>query len=200
MKKQYVAAGIVILLIGFSAQKIIAQVNHSNSLSQWADKHHHLVTAFANEGDVQEIEGLKSRVIELIKMRAELSNVDAETAGRSDIRTSSQIAERIKQMVSKVWAAERVDERVKTMVSAWDYAKSVPNYMPFENADYLLDSWQGITISDSGQNAYVVVTGQVQMKYKDHVVSDSLEQSQIELVKQKGVWLFDSTVVVVTGD
>lgn len=199
-KKYMVSLTLVVALIGFSAQGILAQVKKSNSLSRWDTLKPKIEETFTDSGDVKLVAYLRDRTVELMKARAALSNVDVETAQRSDLDASPQIREYVKQQVLQVWSARNIDIKTDDIIAGWNIAKLDPNYRPFNRAGYSLNSWQGIRVSKDEQAAEVVVTGTMNYDYGDRVVSDSLDQSQIKLVKENGSWLMDETVEVFTGE
>lgn len=200
MSKKHILITVLIAgLVGLSAQGIYAQVQKSNSISQWDDLKPKMEESFADVGDEELVDFLRENTVKLLEARATLSNVDAITAQRSDLDSSPEILQRVEQQVSKVWTSRNLNKRTADIIAGWNIAKLDPHYQPFEKADYDLKSWQGIRVANDGLSAYVVVTGTMKYVYDDRVVSDSRDQSQITVVKENGVWLLDDTVALATG-
>lgn len=200
MTKRRITITIMLLgLFGLSAQAIHAQVQRSNSISQWEKLKPKIVDSFNYVGDENLIESLKGRVVDLMEQRATLSNVDAQTAQRDDLESSPDIQNTVEQNVAKVWSSRNLENRTSDIIAGWNIAKLDPNYRPFIQAKYDLDSWQGIRVADDGRSAYAVLTGTMTYVYDDSVVRDSLDQTQLTVVKENGIWLLDDTVAVFTG-
>lgn len=200
MHKKQIALTIMILgFAGFSAQSIYAQVQKSNSISQWDDLKPKLEESFADVGDEKLVESLRGRIVELMEARATLSNVDVTTAQRTDLEASSEIRQTVQELVSKVWTSRNLTKRTDNIIAGWNIAKLDPNYRPFTNAKYVLDSWQGIRVAEGGLSAEANVTGTMTYVYDDEAIADSLDQSQIKVAKENGIWLLDETVMVYVG-
>jgi hypothetical protein len=201
MKKRHIAVTILIFAFtGFSVQSIYAQVQKSNSISQWADLKPKFEESFLDVGDEKLVELLRARTIELMEARATLSNVDSITAQRTDLDSSTEILKTVQQKVSKVWTSRNLANSTADIIAGWNLAKLDPNYEPFTKAVYNLDSWQGIRVAENGLSANVVVTGNMTYVFEDRVVRDNLFQSQITVVKENGVWLLDDTVAIFLGE
>lgn len=200
MHKKQIALTIMILgFAGFSAQSIYAQVQKSNSISQWDDLKPKLEESFADVGDEKLVESLRGRIVELMEARATLSNVDVTTSQRTDLEASSEIRQTVQELVSKVWTSRSLTKRTDNIIAGWNIAKLDPNYRPFTNAKYVLDSWQGIRVAEGGLSAEANVTGTMTYVYDDEAIADSLDQSQIKVAKENGIWLLDETVMVYVG-
>lgn len=198
--KQIALLTFFITLLGFSAQSISAQVQRSNVLSDWDKTKPAYVEKFSDEGDENIITSLKSRTIELMIARVELSNVDLETAKRKDLLTSDEVRNNVKSEVKLVWSKDNLDRRTEDILAGWNLAKEDPNYEPYTDASYSLDSWQGVRISPDGKSAEAVVTGRLIFDHESGTISDSLFQSQIKLVLENGTWLFEDTVAIWLGE
>ena len=201
MSKKQIALTLLILgIVGFSAQGIYAQVQKSNSISQWDDLKPKLEESFADVGDEKLIESLRGKIVELMEARAALSNVDVTTAQRTDLESSSEIRQTVEDLVSKVWTSRNLSKRTHDIIAGWNIAKLDPNYRPFTKAEYKLESWQGIRVAEDGLSAEAIVTGTMTYGYGNMVIADSLDQSQIKLVNENGVWFLDDTVAVFVGE
>ena len=200
MSKKHIALIFMTLgIAGFSAQSIYAQVQKSNSISQWDNLKPKLEESFADVGDEKLIESLRGKIVELMEARAALSNVDVTTAQRTDLESSSEIRQTVEDLVSKVWTSRNLSKRTDDIIAGWNLAKLDPNYRPFTNAKYVLDSWQGIRVAEGGLSAEANVTGTMTYVYDDEAIADSLDQSQIRVIKENGIWLLDETVMVYVG-
>jgi len=201
MKKRHIALTILVIgLAGFSAQGISAQVQKSKSLSQWESLKPKLENGFSDSGDQEMLQFLRGKIVQLMESRAKLSNVDSITAQRTDLASSPEVLKIVEQNVSKVWTSRNLEPRSADIVAGWDIAKLDPKYKPFINAEYKLDSWQGLRVAEDGNSAFGVVTGTMQYIYDDRIVSDSRDQSQLNLIKENGVWLLDEAVGVFVGE
>jgi hypothetical protein len=198
-KKQIALTILIFGLVGFTAQGIYAQVQKSNSISQWDKLKPKLEESFADVGDEKLVESLRERIVGLMEARATLSNVDATTAQRTDLQSSSEIRQTVEELVSKVWTSRNLTKRTDDIIAGWNIAKLHPNYRPFTNARYVLDSWQGIRVAEGRLSAEAIVTGTMTYVYDDGAIADSLDQSQIKVVKENGIWLLDETVMVYVG-
>jgi hypothetical protein len=200
MPKRHIAFTILILgFVGFSAQGIYAQVEKSISISQWDNLKPKLEESFADVGEETLVESLRGRILDLMEARATLSNVDSLTAQRTDLESSPEIRQTIEQQVSKVWTSRNLTQRTGDIIAGWNIAKLDPNYRPFTKAAYELDSWQGIRVAEDSLSAEAIVTGTMTFVHVDGVIADSLDQSQIKLVNENGMWLLDETVSVLVG-
>jgi hypothetical protein len=201
MNKKHLAISILALAIaGLSVQSISAQVQKSKAISQWDELKPKIQESAPDSGDQKLIDFLRGKAISLMEDRAALSNVDSATAQRTDLDSDPEVAEDVEQRVSKVWTSRNLKNRTADIIAGWNIAKLDPNYIPFKKAAYLLDSWQGIQVSEDGLSANVVITGTMTYVYDVHTVSDSKDQTQIKLVNENGVWLLDDTVAVFTGE
>lgn len=198
-KRQIVFTVLMLGLVGFSAQGIYAQVQNSNSISEYDDLKPKLKESFADVGDDTLVQSLRGRVVELMEARAALSNVDVTTAQRTDLESSPEIRQRVEQQVSKVWNSRTLTKRTDDIIAGWNIAKLDPNYKPFTKAEYELDSWQGIRVAEDGLSAEAVVTGTMTYIHDDGFIADSLDQSQIKVVKENGVWLLEDTLAILVG-
>jgi hypothetical protein len=198
--KQIALLTFFITLLGFSAQSISAQVQRANVLSDWNKTKPAYLEKFSDEGGENQIISLKARTIELMIDRVELSNVDSETAKRKDLLTSVEVRNNVNSAVKLVWSNDHLDMRTSDILAGWNLAKEDPNYEPYTDVNYSLDSWQGIRISPDGKSAEAVVTGRLIFDYRSRTMSDSLFQSQIKLVLENGIWLFEDTVAIWLGE
>ena len=194
--KQIALLTCLIGLLGFSAQTISAQVQRTNVLTDWDKTKPAYLDKFSDEGDENQIASLKQRTIDLMIAREKLSNVDLETGKREDLLTSGDVRKRVMSAVKLVWSQDNLDSRTGDILAGWNLAKEDPNYEPFDDASYLLDSWQGVRIFPDGKSAEAVVTGRLVFDYQSRSVPDRLFQSQIKLVFENGNWLFEDTVAI----
>jgi hypothetical protein len=189
----------IVGIVGFAGQAIASQFTASSQNSSNLNPKLILIENFPSQGDSQLIEQLKVRTIQLLEARVTLSNVDQETAQRTDLLVAKDVRSRVQDLVEQVWSKERLNSATQDILEGWNLGKEDPNYEPFNSAVYLLDSWQGVQVSPDGTSARAVVTGRMKFVYSDKTSGTSEFQDQITMVFQDGEWLLDEASAVYTG-
>lgn len=186
----------VVAMVGFSGLAIVNQMHSANQLSKFQLSKPALIESFADGGDPALIAEVKISAIQLIEARANLSNVDAQTAQRNDIIEAEDVRLRVQELVSRVWAKKKVSSSVGDILRGWDLAKEDPDYAPWMSSKYEVESWQGVHVSSDGNSAQVALTGRMAFTSPITKWGEFLGQDQVTLVKQDGEWRLSKAIKV----
>ena len=188
-----VIAGLAVLL-----PTIVISVRNASATSEINFKRPSLISNYGSSGDAAEIEKLKTNTVKLLEMKAVIFNGGVYSTSQNGFQGIAEWAVDSDSNVvalEHLWSKRNLTERSKALKAIWKLAETDRYTIPIK-ATYQVDSWQGVRIADDGKSATVVVTGRIFFKYWANSNLDVLNQSQIKLVNENGVWLLDEVVAV----
>lgn len=186
----------IVAVVGFVGLAIANQTHSANQLSKFQLSKPAIIQNFSDDGDPSLVAEVKISVIQLIEARANLSNVDAQTAQRNDILESEDVRSRVQELVKDVWAKEKVSSSVGDILRGWDLAKEDPDYAPWMSSKYEVESWQGVHVSSDGNSAQAALTGRMAFTSPLYKWGEFLGQDQVTLMKQDGEWRLSKAIKV----
>jgi hypothetical protein len=177
---------------------VVISVRNASATSEIDFKKPSLINNYSSSGDAAAIETLKTRTVKLLEMKAVIFNggvYSTSEEGFQGIADWAFDSDSNVVALEHLWSKRNLTERSNALKAIWKLAEADRYTIPI-NATYQVDSWQGVRIADDEKSATVVVTGRIFFKYWANSNRDVLDQSQIKLVNENGVWLLDEVVAV----
>ena len=196
--KSFLIKVLVIAAFAILVPTVVISVRNASATSEIDFKKPSLITNYSSSGDAAAIEKLKTRTVKLLGMKAVIFNggyYSTSENGAQGIPEWAFDSESNVVALTHLWSKRNLTEKSKELKAIWKLAEADRYTVPVK-ATYQVDSWQGVRISDDGKSATVVVTGRIFFKYWANSNLDVLDQSQIKLVNENGVWLLDEVVAV----
>jgi hypothetical protein len=196
--KSFLIKVLVIAAFAILVPTVVISVRNASATSEIEFKKPSLITNYTSSGDAAAIETLKTRTVKLLEMKAVIFNGGVYSTSEEGFQGIAEWAIDSDSNVvalEHLWSKRNLTERSKKLKAIWKLAGADRYTIPIK-ATYQVDSWQGVRIADDGKSATVVVTGRIFFKYWANSNLDVLDQSQIKLVNENGVWLLDEVVAV----
>jgi hypothetical protein len=196
--KSFLIKVLVIAAFAILVPTVVISVRNASATSEIDFKKPSLITNYSSSGDAAAIETLKTRTVKLLEMKAVIFNGGVYSTSEEGFQGIAEWAIDSDSNVvalEHLWSKRNLTERSKKLKAIWKLAEADRYTIPIK-ATYQVDSWQGVRIADDGKSATVVVTGRIFFKYWANSNLDVLDQSQIKLVNENGVWLLDEVVAV----
>jgi hypothetical protein len=196
--KSFLIKVLVIAAFAILVPTVVISVRNASATSEIDFKKPSLITNYSSSGDAAAIETLKTRTVKLLEMKAVIFNGGVYSTSEEGFQGIAEWAIDSDSNVvalEHLWSKRNLTERSKKLKAIWKLAEADRYTIPIK-ATYQVDSWQGVRIADDGKSATVVVTGRIFFKYWANSNLDVLDQSQIKLANENGVWLLDEVVAV----
>jgi len=196
--KSFLIKALVIAAFAILVPTVVISVRNASATSEIDFKKPSLITNYSSSGDAAAIEKLKTRTVKLLGMKAVIFNggyYSTSENGAQGIPEWAFDSDSNVVALTHLWSRRNLTEKSKELKAIWKLAEADRYTVPIK-ATYQVDSWQGVRISEDGKSATVVVTGRIFFKYWANSNLDVLDQSQIKLVNENGVWLLDEVVAV----
>ncbi len=189
--KVLVIAGLAIIL-----PTIVISVRNASVVSEIDFNKPRLISSYKSIGDLETIEELKVVTTRLLEGKAFFwngGNYYPHDGPRIhwDFDKDQNIVG-----VKLFWSAKKFVEKSNQLKKVWKLADNDSAFATPVGSTYEVKSWQGVRVAEDQLSATLVVTGRTVLEFSEGSKPYVLEQCQIRIVKEDGVWLLDEVVAI----